>query len=368
MRSAIYFFLSVSIGTFFSCKPKNGVHEIVRFHDENKATDDIYIRYLTEQIDQYPEEEDNYIKLASIYKNQRSEVKAVKLLERAEKHNPTSLNILFNLAELYLQDEYIEKLSASLNAVRKIDPDNVKFLKLSGGYALLLEDYTNAIFFSNRALLANPYDNENYYLRGCAQLIHNDSLNALISLEEAYKLKNSYKNFSKVFEVALALGDVAKARSYIDKFSVKKPDLNLCYEWGAYFNETGHSDTSRQILMNCKKSKPDEFGIYLELAKNYSRANNIDSTLRYVNQFLGTEPKGTEGYVLKARTLEKINYYSEARKMYKAALEIDSTSTLAQRGLENLERKVAYLRLIKRKEEVQRQVETLKPLNSKEIN
>ena len=31
-------------------------------------------------------------------------------------------------------------------------------------------------------------------------------------------------------------------------------------------------------------------------------------------------------------------------------------------------RKVAYLRLIKRKEEVQKQIETLKPLNSKELN
>ena len=83
---------------------------------------------------------------------------------------------------------------------------------------------------------------------------------------------------------------------------------------------------------------------------------------------MNSNPAGTSAHILKARTLEKINYVTDAKNLYLSALEIDSTSILAIKGLDNLERKVAYLRLVKRKEDIQRQVETLKPLIIKEIN
>ena len=368
MSLSNFLFLLVVILAVFSCKQEKGKYQMVQLNQGKKASDDIYIRYLTDQIDRFPEEEDNYIKLAALYKKHAGPVKAIKLLERAERNNPKNIAILLGLAELYLEEENIGRLSESLKTVRQIDPENMKFLKLSAGYALLLRDYTNAIFFANRAMLANPYDDDNYYLRGSAQLVNRDSLNALISFEEANKLKNSYKNFSKIFDVALALGDTKKAKTYLDEFSGKNTEENLCYEWGTYFNRIGRMDTSIRILSNCLQTKPLEERTKLELAIYYNRINNVDSTLWFVNQYLESNPKGTKAYVLKAKTLEKINFYTEAKKLYIAALEIDSTSILAQRGLENLERKVAYLRLVKRKEEIQRQVEIMKPLNSKVIN
>ncbi|MCK5208232.1 MAG: hypothetical protein KAQ79_09435, partial [Cyclobacteriaceae bacterium] len=223
-------------------------------------------------------------------------------------------------------------------------------------------------FFANRAILANPYDDENLFLRGSAQLINRDSLSALISFEDAYKLKNSDKSSLKIFDLALALGNHNKARKFLDEITLNNTTRQLCYEWGAYFNEIGKRDTSKIILLKCLRERPDEPRINFELAKIYFNVNNIDSTLYYVNQYLDSKPIGTDGYVLKAKTLEKINYYTDAKELYKIALDMDSTSILASKGLDNLERKVAYLRLKKRKEEVQRQVEILKPLNSKEIN
>ena len=368
MRVSVSLIIFVSAILQLGCTQKNGIHEIVEFDEQNKATDEVYIKYLSEQINSYPEEADNYLKLANIYKNQNSDKKSIILLERAMDENPESISILIELASLYLKEEDEVKLSKVLNSIRKRDPDNMDFLKLSAGYALLLGDYTNAIFFANRAMLANPYDDENYYLRGKAQLIHRDSLNALISLEEAYKLRNSSKNFSEVFDVALALGNDDKAKEYLAKFNASNPDDVLCYEWGSYFNEIGRTDTSKMILMKCMERLSHDPRINFELAKIYYKLNDIDSSLYHIDEYISSDPKGTNALVLKAKALEKKSYYSEAKKLYQYALEIDSTSTLASRGLENLERKVAYLRLVKRKEDVQRQVEELKPLSSKEIN
>ncbi|MCK5368454.1 MAG: hypothetical protein KAQ62_07870 [Cyclobacteriaceae bacterium] len=368
MRASICIFFLLAQVLFFGCNPKYGTHEIVYFNEDKKASDDVYISFLTNQIEQYPEEEDNYLKLANIYKGQNNPLKAIELLQKAEKENPESIDVLIDLSSFYLQDKNIEKLSNTLKSIMNIDMDNMNFLKLSAGYSLLLNDYTNAMFFANRAILANPYDDENLFLRGSAQLINRDSLSALISFEDAYKLKNSDKSSLKIFDLALALGNHNKARKFLDEITLNNTTRQLCYEWGAYFNEIGKRDTSKIILLKCLRERPDEPRINFELAKIYFNVNNIDSTLYYVNQYLDSKPIGTDGYVLKARTLEKINYYTDAKELYKIALDMDSTSILASKGLDNLERKVAYLRLKKRKEEVQRQVEILKPLNSKEIN
>jgi len=368
MRPCICVFFLLSVFAFTGCEQKNGMHELVHFDDVNKASEEVYIRFLTEEIERYPETEETYIKLAKIYEQHNNLNKAIRLLQDAEKENPESLDILINLSSYYLAQEKIEELSRTLNKIRIIAPDNMDFLKLSAGYALLLKDFTNAIFFANRAMLANPYDDENYFLRGSAQLINKDSLNALNSFEEAYKLKNSYKNFSKVFDVSLAIGDHYKAREYLEEFSIKNPSERFCYQWGAYYNDIGDKDVAKQILLNCMEEKPDEERINYELGKIYYNVNNIDSTLFYLNLYLDTNPKGTGAYVLKAKTLEKISYYTDARNLFNTALKIDSTSTLAIQGLQNLERKVAYLRLVNRKEEIQREVESLKPLKSKVIN
>lgn len=368
MKIALLVLLVLPAVLLISCKQKIGMHKMVQFEEVDPATDDVYIKFLSEQINQYPSEEDNYIKLASIYKKQSHPVKAISLLERGKDENPESLNILIDLASLYLDQENIEQLSQSLKKIRVLDPDHMDFLKLSAGYSLLRKDYTNAIFFANRAMLANPYDDENYYLRGSAQLINKDSLSALISFEEAYSLKNSFRNFAKVFDVSLAVGDHKKARQFLEEYSKLSEEEQFCYQWGVYYNEIGVRDIAKSILLNCREELPGESRVNFELAKIYYRVNNVDSTLFYVNQFLESKPDGTGAYVLKAKTLEKIDYYSEAKKIYNMALEIDSTSTLAIKGLDDLERKVAYLRLVNRKEEIQREVESLKPLKSKVIN
>lgn len=368
MKGNIYVLFLLSAILYFGCEAKRGMYEIVQVETENTASTDVFVTFLNEQIESYPEEADNYIKLAKIYVDQGETKKAVMLLETGNGEIPGDINILTNLSSMYLEDEDIEKLSKSLKEIREIDPDHMGFLKLSAGYALLRKNYTNAIFFANRAMLSNPYDDDNLYLRGSAQLINKDSLSALISFEEAYKLKKSYRNFAKVFDVSLAVGKLDKAKIYLDDFELQNTPYPLCYEKGAYYNEFGDEETSKIILFDCKQTKPEEDRIDYELARIFYKNNDIDSTLYFVNIYLEQRPKDINGYVLKAKTLERISYFSDARKLYVTALEIDSTSRSASNGLESLEQRVAYLRLVKRKEETREKVQTLKPIGSKVIN
>ncbi len=368
MRGVKIIFILLFSLFIIGCKSKYSAHEIVNINEHRRTSDDDYIKFLNTQIDQFPKAEGNYIKLANIYNKQGEQKKSFNLLFKANKEVPESVNIFILLSELYLEEGNAEELSITLKKIQKIAPDNIDFLKMSAAYSLLLKDYTNAIFFTNRALLINPYDNENLFLRGSGQLMSKDSLSALASFEEAYKLKKSYNNFKSIYYLFLNLKEYGKAKLSLEDFESKNAKHQLCFEWGVYYKEIGKMDSSKMILLNCLSKGINESRIDLELAKIYFDKGDVDSTFFYVNKFIALNPKGIDGYVLKAKALEKVLYYTEARSLFSKALEIDSTSTLAINGLENLERKVAYLRIKNRKEENLRQIEILKPLNSREIN
>jgi tetratricopeptide (TPR) repeat protein len=349
------------------CEAEYGEHPMVDLEDEGNALDVTYVSYLQDQIVEDPSVSDNYVKLASIYIKQEKVDDALGLLQKGAKETDGSVNVLVELGQLYLEQGNIDQLSVLLRSFRNADPDNIDFLKLSAGYALLLRDYTNAIFFANRAMLTNPLDDENMFLQASAKLINKDSVSALNAFLEAYKIKKSFKNFKTVFELSLALDQTENARNYLLEFEKLNSEKDFCYQWGAWYNTVGKSDSARLVLLPCTEALAGKGERDYELARTYF-PYQTDSVLAYLNRSLDQQPNSIRSMVLKAKTLERLSNYEQAKNIYQSAIELDSTSTLAIEGLNNLERKVAYLRLVKRKESVQKDLEILKPLNSKTIN
>lgn len=360
-------FLIFFLTLLFGCESKYSIHEIVDISNQGTALQDTYIRFLQDQIESDPKVSENYIKLTSIYKEQGRSDKAILLLQRAARETDQEFSIMLELGKLYLAAGDVENLSVVLKAIRSQAEESMEFLKLSAGYALLRKDYTNAIFFANRAMLINPYDDENTYIMASAKLINRDSISAYQSFKEAYELKQSEKNFTKMYEMSLALKKTKEAKNYLIDFEQKNKEFDYCYFWGGYYNAIAQKDSAKSVLLNCNDSQLSENRVNLELAKSYY-PNDIDSVLFYLNNFLADTPQDIAGIVLKAKALEQRGFYTESRLLYESAIKIDSTSILALNGLNNLERKVAYLRLVERKESVKRDLDTFKPLNSKEIN
>lgn len=351
----------------FGCESKYSMHEVVEIDNQGEALQDTYIRFLQDQIDSDPDVSENYIKLTSIYSEQGKSDKALLLLQRASRETNQDIGIMLELGKLYLEAGDVGSLSAVLKSIRKQADENMDFLKLSAGYSLIKKDYTNAIFFANRAMLINPYDHENIYFLASAKLMNKDSISAYQSFIEAYNLKQSNKNFAKMYEMSLALGRFEEAKKYLMEFEQANTEIDFCYFWGTYYNGISEKDSAKSVLLKCDESRFSENRVALELARAYY-PNQIDSVLFYLDNFLKEKPDNVPGLVLKAKALERIGFYTESRTLYETAIKIDSTSTLALNGLNILERKVAYLRLVKRKESVQKELDTFKPLNSKEIN
>lgn len=367
MGHKVSIILLILLAVLSGCERENSLHPLVDLKYKSSSVDEAYVGYLLAQIEDHPEVSDNYVKLSDIYAKQGNNNAAIRLLQKGARASGGNSVVLLTLGKHYLQNGNMEELSVILRSLRNSDPDNIDFLKLSAGYAFLLKDAENALFFANRALLVNPVDDENFYLLANGQLLNKDSINALNTLGEAYRLRNSYQNFSKVFDLALQLRQPDLAREYLHDFESINKNVNCCFQWGALYNTTGKRDSARWMLRNCEEPGVARELVSYEIAKSFY-PEQVDSVLLHTDEALSLQPRYLQALVLKAKLLDRQGNLEQARSFYESAIQIDSTYTIALQGLDNLERKVAYLRLVKRKENVQRDLELFKPLNSKKIN
>ena len=370
MRQAIPFkvaTLIVTVLAFSLCKPKYGTYEVVDISEGKYPSQEIFIKFLEEEVENDPDNVENYLKLADVYLSSGDNAKAKKLLQEGVVATEGDIALLLKLSGVYLDEKDEEKLAELIKQIRKIDPENLELLKISAGYALLRKNYTNAIFFANRTKLSNPYDDQNINILAQAKLINKDSLTALATFEEAFNLKASYQNFEPMFELAVALDEIENAESYLATFQENNPDINCCAQTGSLLNKKGQRDSARVVLWDCLKNFPEKEKLKFELGKNYLKTDP-DSSMLFLNDYLKEYPDNFSALMLKAGLLENKSYYTEAKSIYNNVIELDSTYTLASYRLNNLENKVAYLRLKRRKESVQKELDVLKPLNSKELN
>lgn len=353
----------VSLG----CEPDHGTHSIYEIGEQENNTEILYINYLKELIRTEPGTVNTYLKLAGIYKNTSKHEEAIRMLRNGLKQTGDNVEILAELGKIYLESGQTEQLSGTLKLLRSQDPDNINFLKLSSGYALLLGDTENASFFANRALIINPLDDDIHYLLGETRLKQKDSLTALNIFMDAYNLLNSQRNFRALFGLALNLRQYQLSRSLLEKYEKNDKDKFECLYWGMWYNATADNDSARSALSGCDfgSGKADE--VYYEFAKSYYPKQS-DSVLYYVDQSLSFNSRNVNSLILKARTLDRLGNFDRSRDVYQEVLRLDSASAIAQVELSNLERKVAYLRLVKKKESGQKDLENLRPLNSRTIN
>ena len=360
--------LSVLLIIFiWACKPESGVYKQSPLDENLMPDNEVLIRHLVEQIEENPEKDDSYIKLAEIYRKQGDDEKALQLLEKGVRNVSGNVTLLISLARAHLDAGHKKDLSATLKLIHDIDPDNPEYLKLSAGYSLLMKDFNNALFFANRAILANQYDDEGYLLRGQAYLLNKDSLTAMESMEEAWQLKRSMKNFSEAFTLALALGQHQRAIRYLSEIKRAKPHENFCYFDGKYLNETGRLDSARSVLIRCHERNPDEVRIDLELTKNFLKDNKFDSARYFIDRYLDKKPGDVQAVLLKAHLLDRQARYTDALEMYQKAMGMDSTSVQAEKGVKIMKQKLARINAIRRKERVKKQVEEFKPIGTKPV-
>ncbi len=349
------------------CGPRRGAYEMSDLPEKHGNTDERFIPFLKKQISRHPKEASNYLKLAGIYERQQKNNEAKKLLEDATEVLNEDVDILVQLSRIYLEERDTTALQASIGKLRVMDNENDAVLTLSADYALLVNDPDNALYYTNRAILKNPYNDHSQNLLGHAYLMKKDSISALLRFSQAFSMNNSDENFKELLALALDLGQTEKAPEIIHEFELSNPGKSTILSWASYYNATANYDSARLFLTECNRTQQRESTVYLEWAKYYFATKN-DSALQVINLYLHQQANDLNALLLKARIKAGMGETMESIAIYESILQADSTMAIAETELGILARKVAYLRLANRKDEAQKQLDILRPMDTKQIN
>jgi len=365
-RVLILFVISI---VFNSCAKKFGKDEIRSFDSDEKETQVLRATYLQSEIRKHPNVVRNYLVLADIKMSEGKLVEAGNLLKFVYAKEPENPRVVSGLAECYIANrEYAEALALMrLAGARGVQ--SLGICKNMAKACYLTGKFEQGLFYLNRALKIDNNDWELFLLKAEIARESSDTTEAFKYYEMAYELNPSDTVYNKMFDLAMDKKDNRRSSKYISKQFIRHPGSpDLLFRAGKYFSLHGKVDTSYYLYRKLTNIEPGNARGYNELANSFYEQAKYDSALFYADCAIEIDPKFINPRLVRARTLEKQYHYTDARIEYVSILEVDSTFTIAGNELKKLNRKVAYLRQLKKYEERKEEMKMFKPLKSKTLN
>ncbi len=350
---------------FFNCETKHDKSRIINVQETIDITSEI--NYLRDKISKYPDNLDYYIKIAELYDEAETPEGVFMALEEADKRFPDNTEVQNQLAKAYVRHKDLEKASVFLKILEK--KDEIKDYKVYADFYRLKNDYRRALDYASKALSENPFDWKSHMIKGDAYLHMKDTISAINSYKSAHEIYDGKPVFRRLFSLYLKRKSFDEAkqllRSYVNQLSSGK---EICYEEGKLFLSMKQLDSAKVVFKDCIQSDPENGQLYLSLGELYFNEYKYDSSLFMIEKTIRLDKKNEDAYVLKARIMDKRGMYNEAKGIYENILQIDTTAIIARQELQKLERKIAYLRDLKRKEAIQSQMDSIKPAKRLELN
>jgi tetratricopeptide (TPR) repeat protein len=338
---------------------------------------------------------------------------ALTAVEEVIQDDPDNAEAHFRRANLLLQQNKINNALASIRKAIEIDGNEptyhlasaralllkgqnreavraAKLAQSKGGalievYDILAEAsinsnyYEDALQYSDSALLYAPKNPRNYFRKGKALVMLEDTVAAEQSLLKSLELGgDAVEVYGVLVDFYMNTGNYERAKSYMEKI-LSQPknaqDSRLLLQQARILRQTGYEDSARVVLYqlkNKKKSVP----VLRELQELHLQNRYYDSATFYAEQVLAIQPNDKQTMLSLARIQDRRRNYSRAIKQYEAILELDSLQQrnihqLARQELDDLRRKVAYLWQKKQQEEFERMkqgVPSIEPITPSKPN
>ena len=313
--------------------------------------------FLQESITSNPEIQDNYYRLAEILIDENNWDESLKVLqkyrgEHSEKYLCLLIENLARAGEMAKATElsssldgsspevlYVKSLvnfksqnnTASLDYVNRaigLDGGNAKYFQLKANVLLSIEDTISAV--ENFRIATNK---ENIRPRGYYDFIHlllhiqdDNEADSISSLGLKHYPGSDLIQLANA-EVKISSEDYQKAKEIL--WSINGPELFI---------------PAKQLLLPI-----------------YFNSRTYDSVLLVSDNILTIDNHNREARLYAARSKDRLRKFEEAEKEYMKLKEFDTTDAIVNAELVKLQRKMRYLRDLKRKERLYRDVSPLQP-------
>ena len=231
--------------------------------------------------------------------------------------------------------------------------------------------FDDALKYSDSALALAPRNYQNYFRKGKAAAMKEDTLVAEENLLKSLKLGAEGADvYGTLIDMYMANDSYRKARRYIEKMLAEgRADQRVRFQQAKILRMTGMEDSAQVILYRLRAdSTVERTPVYRELAELYYQRHFYDSALHYARQVIARQPEEKAIMLTAARIHDRRRRYPQAIRQYEAIVKLDSLQQpavhqLAVEELDVLKRKVTYLWKRKQEEEFEK-LKRLSPIPS----
>jgi len=263
-------------------------------------------------------------------------------VERAISHINVSPQIRVFVLDYYQNLDQPEEQLKYIESLEKLGPINNEEFQLKIDALIAIDNVEKSILILRKKLADNPTADNQLKLARLFNKIDNTPL-AMFHFYKAYEsgvrdtvllseyvpLLVKYKYYDLSNEILNNLKQYSGSKNY------QKLSAQVIYQFG-------DRDSAERILKNIP-------GIdsYYQLTDWYKTSNRYDSAITYFNKILSMDSSELDALVGIADIEQNRYFLNNAYKYYSLAIKTDSTNNYIREQLDNVERKIAYLRRIR---------------------
>lgn len=333
--------------SFIACQRPYGHNEIV------KQTLPDSIEY--PQISEIEDREDpfQYYRLAKLTFDQGNAVQALAYAQKAVQLDDENALYYYLLAQI---NAGLGRSNEALdNAIKSyslgyINPE-LQIIISQQYYAE--QEYEKGERFLDAAIRKKPNDPSVTFLKAQMMLQKDDTTAALQWIEKTLNIDSAYTEaIERKAKIAMARQDIDEAinlRKKIHRMAPKNTE-NL-YALGILNLEIKNYDEASDLFKQLIQLDANNLSAYLQLSKIKLEKRQYDSVRFYADLALQYDQEFNDVRLLKARSYDKQYRYNDALEVYRDIVARDPAFEIATIEMEQLLKKIAYLRRVRKKQD-----------------
>lgn len=277
------------------------------------------VESLYEQIiQQFPRNENNYVRFAQFYRKHKRYQKAIDISIRGITINPDSIPLYINLGYDYLFNGQLEESEQAFKYVLSEEPKNVEALRGLGRLYALAGDLPAANLYYDWALKIDPKD--------------------IATLSYLIDLRMQEKNYAAVKKLAAAVLEINPKELWA-KDALQRAQNGPLYDEIESLEKTGHFEEAIQLSYDLMRMAPESEDGYLGLGRIYNTQKRFQKATEIYLKGLQLVPQSSQLRINLGLVYLELNKLKEAQRELEQADSMDPGNADAIAGLG----RIAYL-------------------------
>jgi tetratricopeptide (TPR) repeat protein len=305
---------------------------------------------------------DHAIQLARISFSKGNYNAAIDHLLPFYEENQEDFQLANHLAYAYFNNERPELAAPIMEELDKDAVQTPMYLANKAFQSWYSDNLPAALSFITYALNIDPNHPGYRAMSGDIKLALGDTTEALKDFQKSLDMKMQQSLLDKMVMNAYGIREFDLAFNYLRKSYENDPQAEkVLYHAALLHYAIDQKDTANYLIDKAIDANNTE-QYQITRAEWLRDDRRYTDALEVTDELIQNDSTSVAAWMLKGRILSDQYRYYSARDAFEKVVEYDSSNTIALQELEKLEKKIAYLRIQKQREENRRLIEELKPI------